>query len=238
MFSERKATQIETQPKGIISGSAAEQPLKAGEISMGTSIMAVAFKGGVILGADSRTSSGTYVSNRVSDKITPLYDKVWCLRSGSAADTQAVTDMMQYYLSLHAVETNEAPRVKTAASMVSDVLYNNKDRLQAGMIVAGWDKQKGGTVYNIPLGGALVQQPFSIGGSGSTYIFGYVDANFKENMSKSECIDFVTKALSHAMSRDGSSGGVIRLVIIDETGVEKKYISGKNIPYKGQDGLD
>ena len=47
--------------------------------------MAVAFEGGVILGADSRTSTGTYVANRVSDKLTPLHDYIYCCRSGSAA---------------------------------------------------------------------------------------------------------------------------------------------------------
>lgn len=35
---------------------------------------------------------GTYVSNRASDKITDLSDNVYLLRSGSAADTQAVAD--------------------------------------------------------------------------------------------------------------------------------------------------
>ena len=38
--------------------------------------MAVAYDGGVVLGADSRTSSGSYVANRVSDKITQLTDRV------------------------------------------------------------------------------------------------------------------------------------------------------------------
>ena len=45
-----------------------------------------------MIGADSRVSTGTYVSNRASDKITPLSDSVYLLRSGSAADTQAVSD--------------------------------------------------------------------------------------------------------------------------------------------------
>jgi 20S proteasome alpha/beta subunit len=36
--------------------------------------------------------AGTYVSNRTSDKITPLADNVFLCRSGSAADTQAVSD--------------------------------------------------------------------------------------------------------------------------------------------------
>jgi len=42
----------------------------------GTTIMAVAYEGGVVLGADSRVSTGTYVSNRASNKIAELTDKV------------------------------------------------------------------------------------------------------------------------------------------------------------------
>ena len=58
----------------------------------GTTIVAVTFDGGVVLGADSRVSTGTYVSNRASDKIAQLSDQVYLLRSGSAADTQLVSD--------------------------------------------------------------------------------------------------------------------------------------------------
>ena len=46
-------------------------------------------------------------------------------------------------------------------------------------------------VYSIPLGGMCVRQPFAIGGSGSTYIYGYCDANFKVGMTREECIQFV-----------------------------------------------
>ena len=38
--------------------------------------MAVEYDGGVVMGADSRTSTGSYVANRVSDKITYVHDKV------------------------------------------------------------------------------------------------------------------------------------------------------------------
>ena len=58
----------------------------------GTTIVAVTFDGGVVLGADSRVSTGNYVSNRASDKITCLADNAYMLRSGSAADTQAIAD--------------------------------------------------------------------------------------------------------------------------------------------------
>lgn len=37
--------------------------------------MAVTFKDGVILGADSRTTTGSYIANRVTDKLTRVHDK-------------------------------------------------------------------------------------------------------------------------------------------------------------------
>ena len=89
------------------------------------------------------------------------------------------------------VELGELPAVKTAATLFQQLCYNNKDNLQAGIICAGWDRHNGGSVYNIPLGGSLIKQPFAIGGSGSTYIYGYCDAYYKDDMTKAECRQFV-----------------------------------------------
>lgn len=58
----------------------------------GTTIVAVSYDGGVVLGSDSRVSMGQYVNNRASSKVTPLTDNVYMLRSGSAADAQAISD--------------------------------------------------------------------------------------------------------------------------------------------------
>ena len=71
---------------------------------------------------------------------------------------------MVYLLSI-STELNECPTVKTAAALFQQLCYNNKNNLSAGIIVAGWDKRNGGSVYNISLGGSLNQQPFAIGGN-------------------------------------------------------------------------
>lgn len=63
--------------------------------------MAVEFDGGVVIGADSRTSSGVYVANRVSDKLTKISELIYCCRSGSSADTQAVADKVKRQIALH-----------------------------------------------------------------------------------------------------------------------------------------
>lgn len=62
------------------------------------------------------------------------------------------------------VNENEAPSVRTAAALFQEMCYQNKDNLSAGIIVAGWDKKDGPSVYNVPLGGSLHKAPFAIGG--------------------------------------------------------------------------
>lgn len=204
--------------------------LKKGEVNLGTSIMAVAYDKGVIMGADSRTTTGSYIANRVTDKLTHLSDRIYCCRSGSAADTQAIADIVTYYLDMYAVEYGSAPQTKVAASLFQEIVYQNKDRLSAGLIVAGWDKKDGGRVFNVPLGGGVFEQPWAIGGSGSSYIYGYCDATWKAGWGKEKTLEFVKNALALAMRRDGSSGGTIRLVDITEDGVERHFVPGDQLP--------
>ena len=208
--------------------------LKA-EHSTGTTIIAVEYDGGVVLGADSRTTTGSYIANRVTDKLTPVTGKIFCCRSGSAADTQAVADIASYNLNLIKMQLQVEPSVFTAANVFRDICYGYRDQLSAGIIVAGWDSVTGGQVYRVPLGGALIRQTVALGGSGSTYIHGYVDSKFKEKMSKEEALEFCANSLALAMMKDGSSGGVIRLAAINEKGVERHVVTGDDIPkfYEG-----
>ncbi len=72
--------------------------------------------------------------------------------------------------------------------------------------------------------------PFTAGGSGSAYITGFLDKNFRPGMSEAECKAFVVRALSYAMARDASSGGCIRTVTIDKGGQRRDFIKSYEIP--------
>jgi len=200
-------------------------------VQTGTTIMAVEFDGGVVLAADSRTSTGQYVANRSSRKVSKVHDRIFLCRSGSAADTQALTGYVQHYLGMHAIELGKLPKVKSCANLFKMLAYNNKDRLMAGLIIAGWDEHNGGQVFSIPLGGTLLASPVATGGSGSMYISGLVDKLYREGMSKAECLDFCRTCVSHAMALDGSSGGMIRTVVVSKDGVEEGVLEGNKLPY-------
>uniref|UniRef100_A0A8C9XD97 Proteasome 20S subunit beta 9a n=1 Tax=Sander lucioperca TaxID=283035 RepID=A0A8C9XD97_SANLU len=135
------------------------------EVKTGTTIIAIEFDGGVVLGSDSRVSAGSSVVNRVMNKLSPLHDKIYCALSGSAADAQTIAEMVNYQLDVH-----------------------------------------------------------------SSYVYGFVDAEYRKGMNKEECQQFVVNTLSLAMNRDGSSGGVAYIVSIDEHGTEEKVILGNDLP--------
>jgi len=200
-------------------------------VSTGTTIMAVEFDGGVVLGADSRTTTGDYIANRASRKITKVHDNIFVCRSGSAADTQALTGFVQNYLGQHAVELGKQPTVNTCANLFKVFAYNNKDNLMAGLIIAGCDEKKGGQVYTIPLGGALLRTPCAAGGSGSGYISGLIDEKYRPGMTKAECLEFVRLCVAHAMAIDGSSGGLIRTVVVEGKNIEEDCVQGDKLPY-------
>ncbi|XP_030580709.1 proteasome subunit beta type-6 [Archocentrus centrarchus] len=200
------------------------------EVSTGTTIMAVEYDGGVVIGADSRTTTGAYIANRVTDKLTRIHDRIYCCRSGSAADTQAIAEVVAYQLGFHSIELDEPPLVETAANLFRASCYRYREELTAGILVAGWDRRKGGQVYSVPIGGMLVRQPVSVGGSGSTYIYGFMDSNYKPGLNKDQCMELTATALTLAMERDGSSGGVVRLASISEEGVERRVILGNQLP--------
>merc|ERR1719495_997883 len=93
------------------------------ELSTGTTLVAVEFDGGVIIGADSKTSMGTWVSNRVTDKLTPVTDSIFVCRSGSAADTQAVTEIVRYKLNILEIEQGRKATVRDAAMCFREIIY-------------------------------------------------------------------------------------------------------------------
>ena len=206
-------------------------PQVEGPVSLGTTILAVVFNGGVVLAADSRTSTGTYVVNRVSNKLTKLSDKIYCCRSGSAADTQAMAEMCAQYVDEISISQNKTPTVGTAANIFQLLCYNNKWNISAGIIVAGWDPINGGSVYSIPMGGSRVKLDYAIGGSGSIFLYSFFDANYRPGMSKQECIQFVKTAVAHAKARDGSSGGVVRTIALDSGEPEHSTTPWSLTPY-------
>ena len=123
------------------------------------------------------SSGGVWVVDRAADKIDYLHEHIVVLRSGEASASQQAAHKARYLLDSHHIDIGKLPKVKTAAKILRKM--NHEKGLQCGFIVAGWDPYKGGQVFSVNLGGAKIEREFTMGGSGSGFIYGFVDANWK-----------------------------------------------------------
>lgn len=124
------------------------------------------------------------------------------------------------------------PYVESAASVMREIIYSNAGKLSASMICSGWDPYKGYQIYSVNQTGYFKEADWALSGSGSTYIWGYFDANFKADMELNEAMEFIKSAVSLACYRDGSSGGCIRMVNIQKDKVERHFFPYQDFKIK------
>ena len=127
------------------------------------------------------SSGGVYTVDRIADKIDYVHEHVVALRSGLAGQSQQTVHKLRFLVDSHVNEQGKLPHVSTCARMLQKPMYEKS--LEIGCIVAGWDPYEGPQVYSINLGGACLLRDYALGGSGSGFVYGYVDANYKKNMS-------------------------------------------------------
>ena len=165
-----------------------------------------------------------YIGNRVSDKLEPIHHRIYCQRSGTSSHTETIAKIVRYYVDVQAQELGGLPPVASAANIMKSIIYQNAGSLSASMICSGWDPYKGYQIYSVNQAGFRQEGDWALSGSGSTYIYGYFDANFNPNMSLEEAKEFIKSAISLACYRDSSSGGVIRMCSITEGGCERFFV--------------
>lgn len=195
------------------------------EVSLGTTLLAVCYKNGVVVGADTRTSVGTYVSNRYAYKLTPILgdpsqsSNIVVARSGSAADTQYLATQVERTLRDRYYRYGEHPTVSKAAHLLRHVMMSSSNEMLAGLLCVGCDGENG-SIFSIAPSGTLMKEEcgYAWSGSGSTYIVGLVDQEYRADMSEEEAIDLVTRAIRLAMQRDGGSGGLMRIHVLKTHG--------------------
>jgi proteasome beta subunit len=84
--------------------------------------------------------------------------------------------------------------------------------------MAGYEGKGTGQIYNIDLFGSLTEEKFISTGSGSPVAYGYLESEFKENMSVDEAYKVALQAIAAAIRRNAGTGDGINVVIIDKNG--------------------
>jgi proteasome beta subunit len=189
-------------------------------ILKGTTTLGVVCKDGVILGTDTRATMGTYVASKHAKKVYQITDNLAMTIAGGVAVAQKVVEILQVNSRLYELEKNRPIPVKSAARLVSNLLFQNREvgmPLPMQALVGGFD-ETGPHVFNLDPYGSLMEEKMVSTGSGSPFAYGVLEAEFKEDSSVQKMLPVVVRAVDAAMKRDVASGDSFDVVVIDGKG--------------------
>ena len=148
----------------------------------GTTIAGAVFKGGVVLGADTRATSGMIVAQKNCEKIHYIAPNIYCCGAGTAADTENVTEMISSQLTLMRLNTGTDSRVVMALTRLKRYLFRYMGYVSAALVLGGVDNS-GPHLHTIWPQGSTSTLPYVTMGSGSLAAMAVFEAQFKPDMT-------------------------------------------------------
>mgnify|MGYP006190421965 CR=1 FL=1 len=183
----------------------------------GTTIVGVIYKGGVVLGADTRATEGDTVADKNCEKIHYIADNIWCCGAGTSADTENTTLNISSQLELHRLATGKQPRVVTACTMLKRMLFRYQGHVSAALVLGGMDCN-GPSLYTVYPHGSTDSLPYVTMGSGSLAAMAVFESEYKSEMTLDEAKALVHNAIMAGINNDLGSGGSVDLMVIDKDG--------------------
>jgi proteasome beta subunit len=184
----------------------------------GTTTLGLVCSDGVVLATDTRVTAGGFIAHKRGKKLLRVDNNLAMTISGGVADAQNVVDILRYYANLYRVERSKLMPVRSAAQMVSNVLFANRlYPLLADVLVGGVDST-GGSMYEVDFFGGVHGSKMVATGSGSPVAYGILESEFKENMPAAKVYPIAAKAIISAMKRNVHTGDHFDVAVIDASG--------------------
>jgi len=199
---------------------------KALTYKTGTTTVGLICKDAVILGTDKRASMAYFVSSKTAEKLHRIQDYLYMTIAGSVADALYLVDILKAETSLYQLKSEKPIKVKSAARLLSNILYQNKlFPFEVGLILGGVTEEEGPTLLDIGAYGSILSEKFCAVGSGQNFSYGVLEAKYKDNLSLKEGKDIIIKAVTSSIIRDMASGNGIDIAVVKKEGpAEREFI--------------
>eukprot|EP01062_Namystynia_karyoxenos_P070875 TRINITY_DN66264_c0_g1_i1.p1 TRINITY_DN66264_c0_g1~~TRINITY_DN66264_c0_g1_i1.p1 ORF type:complete len:284 (+),score=102.38 TRINITY_DN66264_c0_g1_i1:83-934(+) len=197
------------------------QGMEMKPVSTGTTLAALVYKDGVVLGADTRSSAGTVVADKHCMKIHPICPNMYALGCGTAGDCQHVTLMVHHAMELQRFHTGREARFDHAETLLKRHLFKYQGHVSAGIILGGVDVTGAWLSAVSPYGCAL-RYPFVADGSGSLAAIAVLEAKYNDDLTEEQAKALILEAVTAGTLADNGSGGEVDLCVVKKVdGVTK-----------------
>jgi proteasome beta subunit len=179
----------------------------------GTTVLALRYKGGVVMAGDRRATEGHLVAHRRIRKVFQA-DRFSAVAiagtAGLAIDMVRLFQVeLEHYEKIEGVRLSLDGKASFLARMVRDQLPLAFQGLGVVPMFAGFDEKEGiGRLYSFDVvGGRYEEIDFGSTGSGSRLAKSFLRTVYSDDLDPNQAADFAVRALVAASQEDTATGG-------------------------------
>ncbi|UCD97298.1 MAG: proteasome subunit beta [Candidatus Bathyarchaeota archaeon] len=177
---------------------------------------------GVLLAAEKRVTYGYFVTSKAGKKVFKITDHIGAGCAGLVSDMQILVRDVEAYANLFKFDTHRKISVKSAAKVMSNLLFSRRLFPLITQTIIGGVDEDGPSMYVLDVLGSVIPDNYSAVGTGAEIAVGVLEESFKEDMNIPESKEVAMRAMRSAISRDSMSGnGVDFLIFTPEGPIEE-----------------
>jgi len=202
--------------------------LKNSILKTGTTILGIVCKEGVVVASDRQMTSGGHMAgNKNFPKTHKINDYSLMSFAGNASDAQRLLKLVGSELKLKELRSKSRPTVQQAASLTASISYSNIRQPSmipniVGTLIGGFNEDGSTGLFTIGPDGTIMRvEDYESTGSGSTFVIGLLERQYKKDMSLKEVVELAKESLKSSTQRDIYSGYGIDIFTITKEGIKK-----------------
>ena len=189
----------------------------------GATAVGIAYKDGVVMGAERRITLGNFVRSKSGKKVFKVTDNVGAVCAGMIADMQNLVKEVSVYSKLKELESRKSMKPNSVAKLMSTLMFQNRYAPLLTQVILGGIGDKPVVFVLDPLGSVISDQYATVG-TGEETAIGVIEAGYNPNMAQKEARDLAISAIKAAVARDAMSGNGIDILTVDKTGIKEEGI--------------
>jgi len=188
-------------------------------VKTGTTTVGLSTDDGVVIATDRRASlGGRFVSNKSVTKVEQIHPTAAMTLVGSVGGAQSFIRSLRSEANLYEVRRDE-PLSIHALSTLAGNFARGGPFFAINPIIGGVDDE-GSHVYSVDPAGGVLQDDYTVTGSGTMVATGTIEGEYDSEMSIEEARALAIRAVEAAAERDTGSGNGIVLAEITADGVD------------------
>jgi len=187
----------------------------------GATAVGIAYKDGVVLGAERRITLGSFVRSKSGRKVFRVTDNVGAVCAGMVADMQNLVKEVAVYSKLKELESKVPLKPNSVAKLMSTLMFQNRYAPLLTQVILGGVGAKP-VVYVLDPLGSVISDQYATVGTGEETAIGVVEAGYSPTMNQKDARDLLVASIKAAIARDAMSGNGIDILTVDKTGIKEE----------------